>query len=93
MLAKNPTDERRLSKIVLDRQLLRLGMIAELDAIDLYEQLAAASSDKEIKSTFLDIAREEKTHMGEFLTLLLEKDREQAHELEAGKKEVRERSD
>jgi rubrerythrin len=36
----------------------------------------------------LDIAKEEKTHVGEFLTLLLEEDREQQKELEQGKKEV-----
>lgn len=91
MLAKFPNDEPRLSKAELDKQVLRLGMIAELDAIDLYEQLAAATSDKKLKGVLLDIAREEKTHVGEFLTLLLEKDKEQARELEAGKKEVRDK--
>ena len=71
MLARFPTDDARLAKTVVDKQLLRLGIIAELDAIDLYEQLAAATSDKKIKAAMLDIAREEKTHVGEFLALLL----------------------
>ncbi|GAH69824.1 unnamed protein product, partial [marine sediment metagenome] len=35
-------------------------------------------------------AKEEKTHVGEFQTLLLKKDKEQVEELEHGKKEVEE---
>ncbi|HEX7392528.1 MAG TPA: ferritin family protein, partial [Thermoplasmata archaeon] len=77
MLAKFPTDGKGITKKVLDQQLLRLGIIAELDAIDLYEQLAAATSDKKIKAVFLDVAREEKTHVGEFMALLLDVDKEQ----------------
>ena len=92
MLAKFPTDSAKLTKTDSDRQVLRLGMIAELDAINLYEQLAAATSDKKLKAVFLDIAREEKTHLGEFLALLLDKDKEQVRALEAGKKEIREKS-
>jgi rubrerythrin len=92
MLAKFPTDAEELNKDVLDRQLLRLGMIAELDAVSLYEQLAAATSDRKMKAVLLDVAREEKTHVGEFLTLLLEKDKEQVREIESAKKEVREKS-
>ena len=64
--------------------------IAELDAINLYEQLAAESTDEKIKKLFLEIAREEKTHVGEFLAVLLEKDEEQVKELDEGKKEVEE---
>jgi len=37
-----------------------------------------------------DIAKEEKTHIGEFQTLLLKEDEEQVTELEKGKKEVEE---
>ena len=92
MLAKSPTEAKGLTKETLDCETLRLGIIAELDAINLYEQLAAAASDKDIKSTFLDVAREEKTHVGEFLTLLLERDKEQVRELDIGRKEIREKS-
>lgn len=88
MLAKYPADQAKLTKDTMDRQTLRLGIIAELDAVDLYEQLAAAASDKKIKAVFMDIAREEKTHVGEFLALLLQKDEEQASELEKGKQEI-----
>jgi rubrerythrin len=59
-----------------------------MDAINLYEQMAALTTKGSIKKVLLDIAKEEKTHVGEFLTLLLEEDREQQKELEQGKKEV-----
>ena len=38
----------------------------------------------------MDVAREEKTHVGEFQVLLLIEDKEQVEELEEGKKEVKE---
>lgn len=91
-MAKFPTDDAKISKSTMDKQLLRLGIIAEFDAVDLYEQLAAATSDKKMKEVFLDIAREEKTHVGEFMALLLEKDKEQVREMQSGKEEVEERS-
>ncbi|MFN4131651.1 MAG: ferritin family protein, partial [Caldimicrobium sp.] len=69
---------------------LRIAIIAELDAINLYEQLASLAEDERLKALFYEIAREEKTHVGEFMTLLLEKDEEQVEELEAGKSEVEE---
>ena len=61
-------------------------MIAELDAISLYEQLAAMTDRADIKKVFLDIAREEKTHVGEFQELLLREDKEQVAELKKGRK-------
>jgi len=71
-------------------ELLRVGMIAELDAVNLYEQLAAATDNDDLKKVFLDIAKEEKTHFGEFQALLLKLDKEQVEELEKGKKEIEE---
>jgi rubrerythrin len=65
-------------------------MIAELDAVSLYEQLAEMAENKDIKKVLLDIAKEEKTHMGEFEALLLELDHQQAQELINGQKEVKE---
>ena len=38
----------------------------------------------------LDIAKEEKTHVGEFQTLLLFLDKQQAEELQKGKEEIEE---
>jgi len=90
LLAKNPADLSRLDPAARDREILRLGLIAELDAINLYEQLAAATDDGTIRKVLLDIAREEKTHVGEFLELLLRRDPEQVKELDEGKEEVEE---
>ena len=73
-----------------DLEILRLAMIAELDAVNLYEQLAAMTQDEHIREILLDIAKEEKTHVGEFQALLLKKDQEQVKELEEGKREVEE---
>ena len=70
--------------------MLRVGLIAELDAVNLYEQLAAMAEREEVKKVLLDIAKEEKTHVGEFQTLLLKEDKEQVEELEHGKEEVEE---
>ena len=75
-----------------DKEILRLGMMAELDAISLYEQLSKVTKDKNIKKILLDIAKEEKTHVGEFQALLLKLDKEQVEELEEGKKEVEEKT-
>jgi len=90
MLSQIPIKIKKVEKENLDREILRLGMIAELDAVSLYEQLADMTEDKVIKKVLLDIAKEEKTHIGEFQALLLEKDKEQVEELKKGKEEVEE---
>jgi len=92
MLSQSPIDLSKVSKEDVDKEILRLGMIAELDAVSLYEQLAVKTENIKLKKVFLDIAKEEKTHLGEFQTLLLELDKEQVEELEKGKKEVKEMS-
>jgi rubrerythrin len=79
-----------VKKYDMEKEILRAGVIAELDAINLYEQMAAMTKNNDIKKIFLDIAKEEKTHVGEFLTLLLRNDGEQRGELEMGEKEVEE---
>ena len=90
MMSKIPIKIENVEKKILDREILRVAMIAELDAISLYEQLAAVTENENIKKVLLDVAKEEKTHMGEFQTLLLKEDKEQGDELEEGKKEVEE---
>jgi len=90
MLSDIPKSLEKVSGADLDREILRVGMIAELDAISLYEQLAAMSENKDLKKVLLDIAKEEKTHSGEFEELLKRFDVEYASEVEAGKKEVEE---
>lgn len=88
MLATIPFNLEKISKADLDKELLRAAMIAELDAVNLYEQMANLTTSKDLKALFLDVAREEKTHVGEFQALLLRKDKEQQHELAKGREEV-----
>jgi len=90
MLSKIPINLNKIKKGDLDKEILRVGIIAELDAINLYEQMAAMTENENIKKVLLDIAKEEKTHVGEFQALLLKEDREQEKELEEGKEEVEE---
>jgi rubrerythrin len=90
MLSQIPISLEKVKKEDLDREILRVGIIAELDAVNLYEQMAAMAQNEDIKKILLDIAKEEKTHVGEFQTLLLKEDKEQVKELEEGKKEVEE---
>ena len=90
MLSKIPLDLGKITKGNLDKEILRAGIIAELDAINLYEQMAALTTNKNIRKILLDVAREEKTHVGEFQALLLKEDKEQGKELEEGRKEVEE---
>lgn len=93
MLSQIPFDLGKLSGEDLDREILRVAIIAELDAINLYEQLASMTENRLMKKVFLDIAREEKTHVGEFQALLLMRDEEQVKELEEGREEVEELKD
>lgn len=90
MLSQIPINLEKIKKEDLDKEILRVGMIAELDAINLYEQLAAITENENIKKVLLDIAKEEKTHVGEFQALLFRQDTEQEEELEKGKEEVEE---
>jgi len=90
MLSKIPIRIEKLRKEDLGREILRAAIIAELDAINLYEQMADMSQNKDIRKLLLDVAKEEKTHVGEFQTLLLAEDPQQKDELEEGKREVKE---
>lgn len=90
MLSKIPIDLSKVSGHKIDLEILRMGIIAELDAINLYEQMAEMTSDELLRKILLDIAREEKTHVGEFLAYLLKLDAEQGEELEKGREEIEE---
>jgi rubrerythrin len=75
---------------LLGKQLLRFTIIAELDVINLYEQMAYVTQNKNIRKLLLDVAKKEKTHVGEFQALLLMEDKEQEKEWKEGKREVEE---
>ncbi|MEA3378279.1 MAG: demethoxyubiquinone hydroxylase family protein [Nanoarchaeota archaeon] len=90
MLSKLPIDLKKVNKKNIDKEIIRAGLIAELDAINLYEQMASLAKSPKIKKVLKAIAKEEKEHVGEFQTLLLELDLEQVQEMKKGKKEVEE---
>ena len=73
-----------------DDTILRQAIIAEQDAINLYEQFARSTSNKKLKRVLLDISREEQVHVGEFEGLLKEIDKEYAKAVEEGKEEAKE---
>jgi len=88
LLSQIPINLEKVDKKDLDKEILRVAVIAELDAINLYEQMANLTGNEILKKVLLDIAREEKTHVGEFQTMLLEADKEQEKELAEGRAEV-----
>ncbi len=90
MLSQIPIDLKNVSQANLDKEILRAAIIAELDAVSLYEQLASMTQNDHIKQVLLDIAKEEKTHVGEFQTMLLRLDSQQKEELAHGEEEVEE---
>jgi len=90
MLSQIPINLENIDPKDLDKEILRAAIIAELDATSLYEQMASMTKNELLKKVLLDIAREEKTHVGEFQALLLKEDSEQEKELAEGKAEVEE---
>ncbi|MCJ7768927.1 MAG: hypothetical protein MUO92_00395 [Dehalococcoidales bacterium] len=88
MLSQIPINLEKVDKNDVDKEILRIAIIAELDAVNLYEQMASLTSNKNLKKVLLEVAREEKTHVGEFQAMLLEADKEQEKELAAGKAEI-----
>ncbi len=90
MFSQIPVDLSKVKKEEIDRVMLRSAIIGELDAINLYVEMAALTTNEDIRKVMLDIAKEEKAHVGEFQALLLRLDQEQVEELAEGKKEVEE---
>lgn len=71
-----------------DMQMLRLSIIAEYDAVDLYEAMAEQASDVNVQKIFLSVAKEEKQHIGEFEFLLQHFDDEHTDAKDEGAGEV-----
>jgi rubrerythrin len=74
----------------LNKELLRAAIIAELDAVNLYEQRAALTENQHIQTILLDIVKEEETDIREFQASLLINGKQQEKALAEGKKEVKE---
>ncbi len=90
MLSQLPTDFTKVAKTHPNQEILRAAIVAELDAINFHEQMAALTDDQDIRTVLLDIAREEKTHVGEFQTMLLRYDAEQVKEMDHAHREIKE---
>ena len=74
MMSEMPIIPENLSKEDLDKELIRIGMIAELDAVNFYEQMASLTKDEDLKKVLLEVAREEMVHIAMFETVLMEVD-------------------
>ena len=88
MLSQIPINLEKVDKDNLDKEIMRMAVIAELDVVNLYEQMASLTGNENLKKVLLEVAREEKTHVGEFQAMLLKADKEQEREMAAGKAEV-----
>ena len=69
MLSQTPLRLDKVKKEDVDKEILKAAIIAALDAVNLYEQMAALTENKHIKKVLLDIAREEKTFVEQFQAL------------------------
>lgn len=85
----NGNVDRKISKDELI-QAIRLDIAGELEAIYLYEAHAMATDDVVAKTVLLDIANEEKEHVGELMYLLKHLDPKEAELFENGANEVKE---
>jgi len=73
-----------------DNIILRQAIVAEYDAVSLYEQLAKSTTNEKVKSVLLSVAQEEKVHIGEFEALLDKTDSQHKESVEDGKGEEEE---
>lgn len=87
-LSTTPIDLSKIDPANADKEMLRVSIISELDAINLYEQFADMTDDPEIKKVMLSVAKEEKVHVIEFETLLKGVDKESEDVISEGEKEV-----
>jgi len=63
MLSQIPINLDKIRKEDLDKEILRAALIAELDAVNLYEQMAASVENRHIKTILSYIVREERLHV------------------------------
>ena len=88
MLSKIPNEILDQSQDKTDMQIIRAAIIAELDAVNLYEQLIANTKSDDITKVMESITGEEKTHIAELETILIKLDEEQLTQLTTGEEEV-----
>lgn len=90
--SKSPVELNRTKKFTKDEILMaiREDIAAEIDAINLYLSQAMLVDDNFVRSVLLDIANEEKVHLGEFLSVLEKLDPEQVKAIKKGRQETSE---
>ena len=71
-------------------QAVRFAITTEYDAVNVYEKVAEMATDSDMEQLFLDIAREEKVHIGELEALLSDLDDESKEALSDGSDEKEE---
>jgi rubrerythrin len=89
----HPFTGNNLDRKVTEQELiraLRYSIAAEFEAIQLYMQLADSTDNEKAKAVLVDIANEEREHVGEFYTLLKELEPDEEKFYKKGEEEVRE---
>lgn len=81
--------DRKLTQEELIRT-IRFSIAAEFEAIQLYEQIAETTDNEQVKEIMLDIADEEKVHVGEFLHILKSVSPDDEKFYDEGEKEAKE---
>lgn len=69
---------------------IRYNIAAEYEAIQLYMQLAESTDNEKAKAVLVDVANEEREHVGEFMRLLMELEPEEEKYYNEGREEVEE---
>jgi rubrerythrin len=72
-----------------DEIILRQAIVAEFDAVSLYEQMSRSAKNPRVKKLLLDIAQEEKVHIGELEGMLETLDPEHKPSTADGRKEMK----
>jgi len=86
----NNNIDRKLTEDEIIRT-IRFSIAAELEAIQVYEQIVTNIDNKLVKTVLSDIANEEKIHAGELLKVLNILNPKELELYEQGKSEVEEK--
>ncbi|MFP4086866.1 MAG: ferritin family protein [Desulfobacteraceae bacterium] len=81
--------DRKLSHEELIRA-IRYSIAAEYEAIQLYMQLSESTDNEKVKAVLVDVANEEREHVGEFLRVLRELAPDEEGYYQEGAEEVEE---
>lgn len=90
MLSKIPADIKSVPEGDIDKEIIRAAIVAEIDAINLCEQIANLTKNTYINPVLTDVAKEKKTRIGEFQAFSLQFDPQHKKEVEAGARDAEE---